>query len=80
MIRIVKRECGGIFGGISFFYQIIWDIGSIEDEPGCFCSTFHILPPIGKPLIVAKLSEYSENHFYSIIVENVKIVNGPLDF
>ena len=28
------------------FYQIIWDIGSIEEERrGCFCSTFHILRP-----------------------------------
>ena len=28
------------------FYQIIWDIGSIEEaRRGCFCSTFHILRP-----------------------------------
>ena len=32
ILKIFKIECGGIFGGISFFYQIIWDIGSIEEE------------------------------------------------
>ena len=57
IITIVERECGGIFGGISFFYQIIWDIGSIEGERDVFAQPFIFLPPIRKPLIVARMSK-----------------------
>ena len=67
IITIVERECGGIFGGISFFYQIIWDIGSIEGERDVFAQPFIFLPPIQKPLKVAKMLKLFKYYNFHII-------------